>query len=174
MIIRTLRPDDAPQLLAFESANRAWFEQHIDARPPGFYSAQGVGEHVADYLDQHARGQLHPCVLLDAGGAIIGRANLKNIDTALGVAEVGYRIAHAHAGQGHASAALAHLKQLAQSEWRLSQLLALITIANVASARVLQKNGFALQQPVFDLIEVGGVMMDGYLYRCELGATGSA
>ncbi|GGY78695.1 hypothetical protein ACFFTM_11055 [Pseudoduganella plicata] len=30
--IRTLQADDAAALLAFEIANRAWFEQHIEPR----------------------------------------------------------------------------------------------------------------------------------------------
>ncbi|MEG1054910.1 MAG: GNAT family N-acetyltransferase, partial [Janthinobacterium sp.] len=84
--------DDAAPLLAFEQANRAWFERHIDGRPDAFYSIDGIHAHVAQFLDEHAQGRMHPCVIVDEHGQLIGRANLKDIDREQGVAEVGYRI----------------------------------------------------------------------------------
>ena len=78
MKIRTLQADDVARLLAFELANRAWFEQHVEARSPAFYSAAGVSAHISDYLDSYQAGIMHPCVLTsDDGAAIIGRANLR-------------------------------------------------------------------------------------------------
>lgn len=141
--IRTLAKDDAARLLRFEFDNRAWFERHIEPRGDAFYSEAGVRAHIAEFLDAFAAGTRHPCVIVDGDGAVIGRANLKEIDRQAGGAEVGYRIAASHAGQGLATAAVRHLMALAREQWRLERLVAYVLPANLASARVLEKCAFA-------------------------------
>lgn len=147
MQIRTLRLGDAPALLEFELANRGWFESHVDARATGFYSLAGVTAHIESCLSGLAAGSLHPCLLLEEDGDIIGRCNLKDIDQASQRAEVGYRIASYACGRGLAGAALSHLMELAYGHWRLAGLDAHVTIANAASARVLERAGFSLAGP---------------------------
>lgn len=168
--IRTLRPDDAAPLLAFEQANRAWFERHIDGRPDDFYSIDGVHAHVAQFLDEHAQGRMHPCVILDEHGQLIGRANLKDIDRQQGVAEVGYRIGEQQAGKGLATAALQYLIALAQDEWRLQRLCACAIDGNAASIRVLERCGFVQGVAVPDIAIVAGNVVNGHAYALELRA----
>ncbi|MGK5052297.1 FAD-dependent oxidoreductase [Janthinobacterium sp. RB2P8] len=168
--IRTLRPDDAAPVLAFEQANRAWFERHIDRRPDDFYSVDGIHAHVAQFLEEHAQGRMHPCVIVDEHGQLIGRANLKDIDRKRGVAEVGYRIGQQQAGRGLATAALQYLIALAQDEWRLSSLCAYAIDGNGASIRVLERCGFAQGMAVPDIALVAGKVVDGHAYALELRA----
>lgn len=144
--IRTLNQQDASALLQFETANRAWFEQHIEPRGEAFYSQSGVQEHVDQFLASHAAGTLHPCLIVDEGGAIVGRANLKNINQGAASAEAGYRIAQACVGKGLATKALRHLIELARDTWELGHLHAWVSSTNPASARVLEKCGFARQE----------------------------
>jgi ribosomal-protein-alanine N-acetyltransferase len=144
--IRTLHQDDAGPLLQFEQDNRHWFERHIASRGEAFYSPGGVREHIQQFLDAHANGTLHPCVILAEDGAIIGRANLKDIDLCAGTAEVGYRIAESQVGKGLATHAVRHLVDLARSSWQLKQLFAYVADRNRASARVLEKCMFTRQQ----------------------------
>ena len=170
--IRTLRPDDAAPLLAFEQANRAWFERHIDRRPDDFYSADGIQAHIAQFLDEHAQGRMHPCVIVDEQGELIGRANLKDIDGQAQTAEVGYRIGEQHAGKGLATAALHHLIALAQDEWQLASLCAYAIDGNAASIRVLERCGFVQGMAVPDIALVAGKVVDGHAYALELRAAG--
>lgn len=146
--IRTLQADDAAALLAFEVANRAWFEQHIEPRDAAFYSPQGVAAHIAAYLTGHAEGTWHPFVLEDAAGRVVGRANLKDIDRAAGTAEIGYRIAQDACGQGLATLAVRHLVREAVSRWQLTQLVANVYADNVGSRKVLARCGFEHQPGV--------------------------
>lgn len=170
MKIRTLQADDVDRLLAFELANRSWFEQHVEARDPAFYTAAGVAAHIADYLDSHVAGAMHPCVLTsDDGAAIIGRANLRHIDRAAGSGEVGYRIAHSEARKGLASMALAHLQQVARAQYGLRLLSAWISEQNAGSTRVMEKCGFtrdALAAP--QVVQVHGADHASHLYQCRL------
>ena len=170
--IRTLRPDDAAPLLAFEQANRAWFERHIDRRPDDFYSIDGVQAHVAQFLDEHAQGCMHPCVIVDEQGQLIGRANLKDIDGQTQTAEVGYRIGQQQAGKGLATAALRHLIDLAQDEWQLASLCAYAIDGNAASIRVLERCGFVQGLAVPDIALVAGKAVDGHAYALDLRRLG--
>jgi RimJ/RimL family protein N-acetyltransferase len=168
VVIRTLQPGDAQALLEFELANREWFERHIDPRPPQFYSPQGVASHIADYLERHAAGNWHPCVVLDQQGRIAGRANLKDIDRGAGRAEIGYRIAQSAAGKGLATAALQHLVSLASTHWRLKEVFAEVTADNEASARVLEKCGFVRGELLPELAQVAGKWVDGHRFVLRL------
>jgi ribosomal-protein-alanine N-acetyltransferase len=143
--IRLLKSDDWQPLLAFELRNRSWFEQHIEPRGEAFYSPPGIQQHIASYLADHAAGRWFPGLLLDDCGVIIGRANLKDMDVQLGVAELGYRVAQDQVGRGVATAAVTQMKDIAQQHWGLTTLRAVVIVGNTASIRVLEKNGFVIQ-----------------------------
>ncbi len=164
MQIRTLSSADAPALLEFELANRGWFESQVDARAPDFYNLAGVGAHIDDYLARFAAGSMHPCLLLEDGN-IIGRCNLKDIDHSGLRATVGYRIAATAIGRGLAGAALSHLMELAYGQWQLAGLDAHVTIANAASARVLERSGFSLAGPSPLQAHVAGQLIGCLHYR---------
>ncbi|WP_223531038.1 GNAT family N-acetyltransferase [Pseudomonas sp. GL-R-19] len=145
--VRELKKTDAQALLAFEVDNREWFESHIDARAPAFYSLQGVADHIESYLSDFAIGAWHPFVIEDSSQRIVGRANLKSIDSSTGTAQVGYRIAQSACGRGLATLALRHLIQEAKTRWGLTQLVAFAYKDNLGSRKVLDRCGFQLEQP---------------------------
>jgi ribosomal-protein-alanine N-acetyltransferase len=144
--VRELKSTDAQALLAFETRNREWFESHIDARAPSFYSSQGVAEHIEGYLSGFAVGTWHPFVIEDGSERIVGRANLKGIDPSTRSAEVGYRIGRDACGQGLATQALKHLIEEAQARWQLTQLVAYVFKDNAGSQKVLTRCGFVFEQ----------------------------
>jgi len=145
--VRELKMTDAQALLAFEIRNREWFESHIDARDPAFYSLQGVADHIESYLSDFAIGAWHPFVIEGSSQRIVGRANLKSIDSSTGSAQVGYRIDQRACGQGLATLALRHLIQEARMRWGLSHLVAYAFRENAGSRKVLDRCGFKLEQP---------------------------
>lgn len=165
--IRTLRDDDDLALLAFEVANRQWFERFIEARDPAVYSPAGIRQHIGDCLASYRQDSLHPFVIAAPDGSILGRANLKDIDQAAGVAEVGYRIAQAAAGRGLATRALRHLAETARGRG-LAQLVAIVSVANPASAAVAQRAGFARETwlPSYAALSTGP--LDCWRYRLVL------
>lgn len=112
-----------------------------------FYSLQGVTEHIEGYLSDFAIGAWHPFVIEDSSGKIVGRANLKNINSPKNSAEVGYRIDHRACGQGLATLALRHLIHEAQMRWGLTQLVACVYKENVGSRKVVERCGFLLEHP---------------------------
>lgn len=67
--------------------------------------------------------------------------NLTDINTETGTGELGYRVAKMHVGKGVASLALSELLKLA-GDIGVRRILAKTTTANIASCKVLEKNGF--------------------------------
>lgn len=164
MELRKLRIDDAARLLEFERGNRAWFEQFVESRSDSFYSISGVQAHIAEYLDESERGVLHPCVLPDRSGEIVGRANLRNIDHAVGSARIGYRIAQKEVGKGLASRAVEFLKSVAHAQLHLSKIIGYVSVDNPASARVLERSGFAKGMRFQDMAILKSKILDCHEY----------
>lgn len=142
MLIRDLALTDAEQLLEFELRNRAWFEQFVAPRGDRFFTVAAVRDHIRAYLIAKQQGRFHGCVVLDNSGVIVARANLREIDVRDASAEIGYRVAQAQTGKGIASAATEFLIRLAYDEWQIKQLRGFVSVDNLASARVLEKNDF--------------------------------
>jgi ribosomal-protein-alanine N-acetyltransferase len=146
-----LRAGDAPAVLAFELANRAYFAASISDRGDEFFD-RFAERYSALLAEQHA-GTCAFYLLAAEGGGLLGRFNL--YDFADGVAVLGYRVAQHVAGRGVATAAVGELCRLAAGRHGLRTLRAATSRANVASKRVLVKTGFVPVGPA-DPADLGG------------------
>lgn len=157
-----IAPEDAAELLIFETAERDWFEQHIEARPEHFYTLEGITQHIVECLELNAQRRMSPLLIRDKG-AMIGRANLRDMHSGQG--KVGYRIAQQACGQGIAQRALQHLISEARSVYRLHTLTAIVSLENSASRYVLEKAGFEVAEtlPAYSL--VGARRLDCVVYK---------
>jgi ribosomal-protein-alanine N-acetyltransferase len=136
--LQPVRADHAPSILAFESANRAYFATFISDRGDAFF--EHFAEQFAALLaDQESGGGAY-YVLVDDDGGVLGRFNLIFVEP--GVANVGYRLAEDVAGRGVATATLADLCRLAADQHGVRVLRAATSHGNAASQRVLAKTGF--------------------------------
>ncbi|GAA2354836.1 N-acetyltransferase [Catellatospora methionotrophica] len=142
--LRRLTAEHAPALLAFETANRAWFARTIPDRGEDYFT-HFAQRHTA-ILAEQAAGLHHFHVVVDPAGEIAGRVNL--VDVADGSAELGYRIAASAAGRGLATAMVAQVCALAANAYGLTGLTAVTTLDNPASAAVLRRNGFTVDGPI--------------------------
>ncbi len=134
---------DVEALHAFETANRAYFEARINPRPPGYYAPGGVEQALRAALEDARMDRAYQFLVREERGAIVGRINLTNVTRGLAQeATLGYRIGEAHGGKGHASEALRLLLELAFGALDLRRIEAYASVFNVASQRVLLRNGF--------------------------------
>ncbi len=136
--LQRLRSDHAAAVLAFEVANRAYFAASVTDRGDEFF--EQFSERHSALLAEQDTGMCVFHVLLDGGGAVVGRFNVYNLED--GTAEVGYRVAENAAGRGVATSTLRELCGLAVEQYGLSTLTAKTNNENVASKRVLEKAGF--------------------------------
>jgi [ribosomal protein S5]-alanine N-acetyltransferase len=149
--LQLLRADHAAALLAFESANRAYFAASISDRGDEYF------ERFADRLDSlladQEAGHGAYYALLSEDGSVLGRFNLVFVEP--GVAQLGYRVAQDASGRGVATATVRELCALAPARHGVTTLRAATSRANAASQRVLLKAGFLPVGPA-DPSDLGG------------------
>ncbi|MGW0603472.1 GNAT family N-acetyltransferase [Streptomyces sp. NPDC002644] len=149
-IVERLRPDHAEAVLAFERENRAYFARTIPDRGDAYF-AHFADRHRA-LLAEQEEGVCHFHVVLGDDGAVVARVNLIDVDPAERTAELGYRVAEAHAGRGLATAAVRQVCRTAAETYGLRALVAVTDESNAASRQVLAHNGFT---------ETGRFLLDG-------------
>ncbi|MGH3396679.1 MAG: GNAT family N-acetyltransferase [Streptosporangiaceae bacterium] len=156
--LERLRPGHAAALLAFELENRAYFAATIPDRGDDFFE-HFADRHASLLAEQDAGlGLFH--VLVGDDGEVLGRFNLTVIEN--GTADLGYRVAGKAAGHGAATAAVLEVCRRAAQEYGLHSLHAATASDNLASQKVLARNGFV---PVGETRLSG---QPGITYLCEL------
>jgi ribosomal-protein-alanine N-acetyltransferase len=149
--LKRLHAGDAPSVLAFELANRAYFAAVVSDRGDEFFDR--FGDRFSAALAEQDAGGCAFYVLVAEGGSVLGRFNLYDFED--GAAKLGYRVAQDIAGRGVATAAVQELCRLAAARHGLHTLRAATSRENVASQRVLAKAGFVPVGPA-DAADIGG------------------
>lgn len=163
-------PGIADELLRFETANRAFFETHINARPAGFYSPEGVRAAIALAVREAAGDKGYQFLVRGEAGELLGRVNLIGVRRAhFHCAELGYRMAEAACGQGHASEAVRLVLAKAFGELKLRRVEANARAGNEGSVRVLLRNGFREFGRSTRSFELGGVWHDRLHFERHAG-----
>ena len=159
--LELLEAGHSSALLAFETENRRYFAASIGDRGDEFFAH--FDDMLASRLAYQAAGTDAYYLLVAEDGAILGRFNIVAIQD--GAAELGYRIAERAAGRGLATAAVGDICDLAASRHALTVLRAATSDGNLASQRVLVKNGFVKLGPAAPA-EIGG--QTGSWYQRDL------
>lgn len=151
MKFETLSIEHSTLLLEFENKNKAWFERFIEPRANDFYSQRGVIEHINIACQTMAKRTSYSSILID-NKAIIARANLKDITQHC--AYVGYRVAENAISKGVASYCLSQLIDIAQNNFGVSKLNAMVLENNPASMRVLKKHNFKVVRTIPNFLTI--------------------
>ena len=139
--IEKLKKSDALHLLDFECVNRRFFEEMIPTRGDEYYVPEIFNKKLAALLDEQFQGVSQFYLIKDQDQKILGRINLVDFDKSREVCHLGYRIGEAHTRQGIASRSLSLLLQ-SLKDTDISLIKAKTTTNNIASQKVLEKNGF--------------------------------
>lgn len=135
--------DVADELLRFETDNRAFFEARINARPPGYYSAEGVRAAIALAEREAAEDKGYQFLVRTQAGELVGRVNLAGVKRShFQMADLGYRMAESACGKGYASEAVRLVLLKAFGELGLARVEANARAGNEGSIKVLLRNGF--------------------------------
>lgn len=137
--LHLLQEADAQELYDFEVQNRQFFEGMVPGRGDDYYIWENFLERHRDLLHEQEGGQARFYLIKDENGRIAGRMNLIDIDPENNAAEIGFRIAESQVGKGIGNAAL---KGLLNEPLPVKRILAKTTTVNIASQKVLEKNGF--------------------------------
>lgn len=143
LFIEPPAPSDLQELLSFELENRGFFERSINARPPGYYSEDGVAGAIELAALDARRDTAYQFLIRNDAGSLVGRINLIRVRRAhFHSAELGYRIAERFGGQGYATEAVRLIVAKAFDDLGLKRIEATARPENAGSVTVLSRNGF--------------------------------
>jgi len=163
--INSLQERDAEELFEFEKNNRLFFEQMVPSRGEDYFNFETFKIIYKELLTEQQENKSKFYLIRDNSDKIIGRINLVDIDTTNDIAEVGYRVGQEYGGKGIGARAL---KLLLETEISVTKIKAKTTINNIASQRVLEKNGFKQVSTSDDEFEMNGKKLQFINYILEL------
>ncbi|HET7648459.1 MAG TPA: GNAT family protein [Gaiellaceae bacterium] len=160
-LIRPLVPEDAEELTAVLASNREAFLPVMPDRPDGYYTVAFQRERLARLGEED--GWFF--AILD-GAAIAGTLNIGDVIRGpLLLANLGYWVDRARHGRGLATRAVAEACAFAFGAAGLHRLEAGTLPDNVASQRVLEKNGFNRYGVARGLVRIAGEWRDHVLFE---------
>ncbi|MFF2774965.1 GNAT family N-acetyltransferase [Streptomyces sp. NPDC058052] len=162
--LERIRSDHAPAVLVFERENRAFFAGRVPDRGDAYFA--GFDARHRELIEAQEAGEIHFHVLVAAGGEVLGRVNLNDVDPEAGTAELGYRLAEKATGRGLATFGVREVIRRAAEEYGLRRLTAVVSHGNDASRAVLARAGFGAVGAV--VLEVGEL---GTAYELDLGGS---
>jgi ribosomal-protein-alanine N-acetyltransferase len=165
IVLRPIQESDAGSLAAAFQANRAFLAPWEPVRPEEFYTVRGQREVISKRRTELAAGTALPMVLT-RGKVIVGLLNLSSIVRgAFQNAFVGYWIDQGFQRTGVMTAAVGAVMDIAREELKLHRLEAATLIHNVASQRVLEKNGFEAYGVAPAYLKIAGQRQDHRMYQ---------
>jgi ribosomal-protein-alanine N-acetyltransferase len=162
-VTRRLTAADAEELTALRVRNRTRISEYEPDwdDPEAYYTVDGVRAWIVDGNERFA--------ILD-GTAIAGMISLTGIVYgALCTANLGYFVDSERNGRGLATAAIAETVAYGFRELGLHRIEAGTAVDNIASQRVLEKNGFTRVGLLRAHLLVGGQWLDHYLWERIVG-----
>ena len=165
--IRPVRPEDAEVLAALRIANRAHLEPWEPVRPDTFFTVAGQALAIAGALAEWKAGARYAFMVCDATDRDrpVGNVTIANVVRgAWRSATLGYWIAEADCGRGHATAATQLAVAFAFAHAGLHRVQAAVLPRNGASARVLAKAGFRREGHALRYLEIAGRWEDHDLF----------
>ena len=162
---RMVTRGDAPEMAEVLRANRDFLAPWEPARGDGYFTEPGQRLVVDDMLRQWGLGATLPHVIVE-DGRIVGRIALSNIVRGPFLsASLGYWVAADANGRGIATAAVGRIVRLAFGELGLHRVEAGTLTHNIASQRVLERNGFRRYGLAPGYLRIAGEWRDHVLYQ---------
>ncbi|WP_349409625.1 GNAT family N-acetyltransferase [Pseudalkalibacillus sp. SCS-8] len=167
--IEKLKTTDAEELYTFELENRAFFEEMVPTRGEDYYKPAFFQERHTSLIEEQEQSSSRFYLIKDQAGSILGRINVV-LDESRMNADIGYRIGRAHTGKGIAKQALnLVLQDLIPND--VKHVHAKTTSTNIASQKILEKNGFEYVGMDDKCFEMNGQEMKFVTYTWKNGAS---
>jgi ribosomal-protein-alanine N-acetyltransferase len=168
--IRPLGPHDVDEFTAAVVANRAHTEPWEPIHAEAHYTRAGQAETLRRDVEAWDMGTGYAFSVLDReGDRIIGRMALGNVvHGAWRNATLGYWVAAASGGRGHATEAARLICAFAFEHAGLHRVQPAVIPRNVRSIRVVEKAGFRLEGRALRYLNIAGRWEDHDIYAMTL------
>ena len=138
----------------FEKENREYFEKNLPPRPGNYFDPEGFKEITMELLTEQDNHDAYMHLIRDSQGVIVGRINLSVLGSDRKTAELGYRIGENCTNLGYASKAVKLVLDKAFHAYGLNRIIAGTAMDNLASKRVLLKNGFTFSRVIENDLQI--------------------
>ncbi|MFD6167338.1 GNAT family N-acetyltransferase [Oerskovia sp. NPDC060287] len=163
---RALRLDDAAALADLLRTNREFLAPFEPERPEEWFTLAGQRASVAAALAQELAGSVVARVVVDEGGQVAGWIIASGIVRgALRSCALGYWVDEARNGRGLATAAVGEMVDHAFGPLCLHRVQAETLVHNVASQRVLERNGFTRYGLAPGYLQIAGRWQDHAMFQ---------
>ncbi|WP_249436065.1 GNAT family protein [Paenibacillus sp. Marseille-Q4541] len=164
--IRPLTPLDAEELCNMMTVSREHHAPFEPIRGDLFYTPTEQLNRIIDRQKQaeHDQGYYFGVFELQTN-QLVGHVSLSNVSRGVAqYADMGYFTHASHMGKGYMSAAVKLVLHYAFYELHLHRVQASILVHNVASRRVLEKNGFQAEGIARQYLLISGKWQDHQIY----------
>ena len=144
--LELLSEENSIDVYAFEKENREYFERNLPPRPANYFDPEGFKEITRELLREQENHNIYMHIIRDVQGVMVGRINLSVLENDQKTAELGYRIGENVTNLGYASEAVKLVLDKAFHTYGLNRIIAGTATDNLASKRVLLKNGFTFSK----------------------------
>lgn len=166
IVIKKLQDEDLEKLFEFELENRAYFEEMVPSRGDDYYNFEIFKQRNKALIDEQAQGLSYFYLIRNKEGLILGRMNLVDIEMSQARGHVGYRVGKAYTGKGIANIALNLLLETT-TELGIRRISAKTTTNNIASQKILEKNGFQYVATADEEFKMNGRSLSFVFYVWE-------
>ena len=144
--LELLSEENSLDVYSFEKENREYFERNLPPRPANYFDLEGFKKITAELLMEQENHDTYMHLIRDSQGMMVGRINLSVLESDRKTAELGYRIGEKYTNLGYASEAVKLVLDKAFHTYGLNRIIAGTARDNLASKRVLLKNGFTFSR----------------------------
>ena len=146
--LELMSEENSINVYSFEKENQEYFERNLPPRPANYFDSEGFKEITRELLTEQTNRDVYMHLIRDSQGAMIGRINLSVLENDQKTAELGYRIGENVTNLGYASEAVRLVLDKAFHTYGLNKIVAGTATDNLASQRVLLKNGFTFSRMI--------------------------
>ena len=149
-----LSEENSLDVYSFEKENREYFERNLPPRPANYFDLEAFYKIIAQLLMEQENHDTYMHLIRDSQGMMVGRINLSVLGSDRKTAELGYRIGENVTNLGYASEAVKLVLDKAFHTYGLNRIIAGTATDNIASKRVLLKNGFTFSRIIENDLQV--------------------
>lgn len=152
--LELMSEENSIDVYSFEKENREYFERSLLPRPAHYFDSGSFKEITRELLREQKSHDVYMHLIRDAQGIMVGRINLSVLGKDRKTAELGYRIGENYTNLGYASEAVKLVLDKAFHAYGLNKIIAGTATDNLASKRVLLKNGFTFSKIIENDLQI--------------------
>ena len=155
--LELMSEENSIDVYSFEKENQEYFERNLPPRPANYFDSEGFKEITRELLTEQTNRDVYMHLIRDAQGTMVGRINLSVLEDDRKTAELGYRIGENYTNLGYSSEAVRLVLDKAFNNYGLNRIIAGTATDNLASKRVLLKNGFTFSKIIENDLQIHNV-----------------